>query len=406
MPTFRYVCDKSYLIQRSVPYQPGVTEVLFYSRAADLPLEVPHGCNPRDQNINKPTYKKVAESFKDRADRSFHLKNKGITILVKSVTIIEGPGRTVYLDADIPDHLGSVDGKHSYDIVTTLRDENPDQMISVRILEGLEKDLIPKVAEGLNTSVQVSDSTMAEFKGLFDGIHKVMKGRPYYPFIGFKENQVNTSVNVNTLINLLWVAHPTMHESDTSARSPVWVYARPQSVLQSGYYKEGSEVRRLMDQMIPVLPQLIDFYRYFNEVVPQSISKRSRKMRGQAHSNFDGSKPTDLAVRDFLTESSKVPFRNPEEKIKVTQMMPSYLMLLMSGLRAFLTYDEDDEQVVWKLHPSEVRTILEGCMNKVLKEILIQLKSDKGDHSTTTRQPALFNSVVMLMERALKASGY
>src|SRR4051812_25661286 len=108
MAIFKYKTDIETLQKRKVPKQPGVTEFSFYIMGKDMPAGVPSGANPREQNIDKPTYKKVTESFNDNDDQTFHLKNKGITTLAVSATVEEFPDGTAILTVEIPDELGNV----------------------------------------------------------------------------------------------------------------------------------------------------------------------------------------------------------------------------------------------------------------------------------------------------------
>ena len=58
---------------------------ILVSRAIDVPSGISKAPNPREQRIDKGIYKKVKESLETSTDLSFHLKNKGITILAHQV---------------------------------------------------------------------------------------------------------------------------------------------------------------------------------------------------------------------------------------------------------------------------------------------------------------------------------
>ena len=83
---------------------------LFVMNVKDLPLNISTDPNARTANINKQVYKVVEDSLLNRQDgaypNSFHLKNKGITIIAQSV---EQHGEKDYkVSLDI--HHGIVDG--------------------------------------------------------------------------------------------------------------------------------------------------------------------------------------------------------------------------------------------------------------------------------------------------------
>src|SRR4030043_316220 len=58
---------------------------ILVSRAIDVPEGISKTPNPREQRIDKGIYKKVRESLDSADDLSFHLKNKGITILAHQI---------------------------------------------------------------------------------------------------------------------------------------------------------------------------------------------------------------------------------------------------------------------------------------------------------------------------------
>src|SRR3989304_9244121 len=93
---------------------------ILVSRAIDVPSGISKAPNPREQRIDKGIYKKVKESLEDTNDLSFHLKNKGITILAHQVEYsADKKVATVYLaDGD-----GIADGGHTYEIILKTQSE-------------------------------------------------------------------------------------------------------------------------------------------------------------------------------------------------------------------------------------------------------------------------------------------
>src|SRR4030042_743243 len=94
------------------PY--NIEHHILVSRAIDVPSGIPKDPNPREQRIDYGIYRKVRESLEDADDLSFHLKNKGITILAHKVDY--SPDKrvaTVYLS----EGDGIADGAHTYEII-------------------------------------------------------------------------------------------------------------------------------------------------------------------------------------------------------------------------------------------------------------------------------------------------
>lgn len=354
-------------------------------------MSVPHGCNPRCQNIEKSLYKKVTDSFRDHRDLTFHLKNKGITILADSVQSTIN-GDQVILDVEIPDHLGNVDGHHTYTIVSTYQADNPDQMVGMRILANLPKHLIGRVAEGLNTSVQVTTATIADHSGFFDSVKNAIKHKDYAQWIGWKDNQENVSVKSKTVVSLMWVCNPLLFQDGGSAKLPNWIYTRGSAVFENGFYSaKNDELRRQMLKMVGVLPDLIDLYKYLNE---RAIGLIPSKKRVSTTKLLDatGERPSEKHVGHLCVMEAVPPFTDPSMKTKGGQVVfrEPYLLMILAGTRSLLRENRDTGLLEWTVAKDLLYKVIDSSIKDVLKGIVQQFKSDKGIHNATTKQPALW----------------
>lgn len=395
MQTFQYITDSDSYRVRDVPGHPGVREHLFYCKAQNVPIGVPAGCNPRFQNPDKPTYKKVTESFLDRGDMTFLLKNRGITVLATRVQEVR-EGKVCVLHVEVPDHLGDVDGHHTYTIISKYKQDNPHQMVHVRILESLPRELIPRVAEGLNTSVQVTTATMADHNGFFDLVKDAIKDKPYAGWISWKENQTNVSVTSKTLVSMMWVCNPLLLDSE-SAKLPSWIYTAGQRVFEGGFYSSKNEsIRSQMLKMVGVLPQIIDHYIYINEEAPKLIPK-ARKSRSKIQS-LSGDKPNEYNIGNLCHQQVTRPFHDPADRKKYPQLREAYLLIVLSGLRSLLQLNPTTDRVEWVVDNNTVRSIIDKRLKSLLKSMVTQLKQDRGNHNATPKQPSLWQLASKEME--------
>lgn len=168
----------------------------------EIPDDIPLGPNPREQDIDKTVYKKIARSLLNEygEPNAFFVKNKGITILAAAVER-RGTESDGHFDVffDSPKH-GIVDGGHTYRIITenreTLLDKSADpenglqQYVEVRVLTGSRLDgLVTDIAEGLNTSVQVQEATLANLAGHFEWVKRALAGSPMANMVAYKQNE-------------------------------------------------------------------------------------------------------------------------------------------------------------------------------------------------------------------------
>src|SRR3989304_9013422 len=110
---------------------------ILVSRAIDVPSGISKAPNPREQRIDKGIYKKVRESLEDSADLSFHLKNKGITILAHQVEYSTDKRiATIFFG----ENDGLADGRHTYEIMRAAQAEGtcPEgQYVKIEVITGV-----------------------------------------------------------------------------------------------------------------------------------------------------------------------------------------------------------------------------------------------------------------------------
>lgn len=408
MKEFLFLAEKGSMSVTQIPGLQGMREFRFYTWGASLPFGVPHGCNPRDQDIHKPVYERVAESYRDKDAMYFHLKNHGITVLSDGVAMEQAPQgyENIYIQlrVQIPDHLGNVDGHHSYEVVKANCASNPNQMVRVTILDKLPQHLISPVARGLNTAMQVSTASLGDQLGYFDIVKFYLQGKSYYPWIGWKDNTQNVTTNARTIMSLMWVCHPGLF-NDASEKHPNWILTRGTAVFEGGFLSEKKEpLRNQMLQMAQILPDLIEIYMRLNQAIPAMAPKRGRKSRSPLEA-ADG-RQSEANIGSLCIKTKTLPFQDPDfNKGKpVSRLRDQYLMLFMSGLRSMIRLNPTSGLMEWSVPIDRVNSIIDATAKPIFNGILKQFKYDKKDHNTTPKNPALWDAVVEKMTTALNST--
>jgi len=168
-------------------YPINVEHHILLCRANQLSEGIPTDPNPREQKTDKLLYKEVKESLLNDDELTFHLKNKGITIIADSVEFSRDKKKIeiVFNTGD-----GIVDGAHTYKIIQDNKVDCPDnQYVKLEILTGINKDMIESIAKGLNTAIQVQEMSLANLGHKFDWIKGILKGESYEESIAYKENK-------------------------------------------------------------------------------------------------------------------------------------------------------------------------------------------------------------------------
>lgn len=182
------------------PY--NIDHHILVSRAIDIPSGISKAPNPREQNIDRGIYKTVRASLDDESDPSFHLKNKGITILAQKVDY--GPDKkvaTIYLGEDD----GISDGAHTYEIILAAQAEEtcPEgQYVKFEVITGVPRDMRVEITGGLNTAVQVQTASLANLEGKFEWVKETLKGMPYADEIAYKQNE-DAAYDIREVLGIL-----------------------------------------------------------------------------------------------------------------------------------------------------------------------------------------------------------
>lgn len=191
---------------------------ILVSRAIDVPSGISKAPNPREQRIDKGIYKIVRQSLEDTSDLSFHLKNKGITILAHQVEYSgDKKTATVYLG----ENDGIADGGHTYEIILAAQSEGicPEgQHVKFEIITGVPREMSIDITGGLNTAVQVEDASLLNLEGSFDWVKKALERTPYGDKISYKQNQEG-EYDIREILGLLTLFNvnkfpPPQHPKD------------------------------------------------------------------------------------------------------------------------------------------------------------------------------------------------
>ncbi len=238
----------------------GMERHLFVVPVPELPKGIPLDPNARTPKTRKRVYQKVRESLfnRDCEPGTFHLKNKGITIIADRVKPLGGEKYEVSM---LNGTHGIVDGGHTYTLITEAQDDPDlpeDQYVNVEVRVGVPEMWIPEIAGGLNTSVQVEDMSLDNLAGHFHWIKEELKGEPYYKKIAWSENDPG-EFDARDLVALMTLFNVALHSNDEE-QDPVFAYERKSKAL-----KEYEEHPKSFENMRGMLKDILQFHDIIRE---------------------------------------------------------------------------------------------------------------------------------------------
>ncbi len=175
--------------------------------AKEFPSGISTSANARDPiGLNRRVYKDVRSSLdgETATPGTFDLMNKGITILARSVKLLDK--QKGLLEIVIDDSEGGiVDGAHTAKIIEEANEDGttPDeQHVEVYIRTGVTSELVSDIARGLNTGIQVAPQSIYNIAGVFDWLKEEIAEENYAERISWKESD-DEEYDVRDLIAIL-----------------------------------------------------------------------------------------------------------------------------------------------------------------------------------------------------------
>lgn len=239
----------------------GIERHLLTMRANEMPAGLPLDPNARTPNPNRRVYREVRDSLFNRSagePNTFHLKNKGITLIAHSVDKVGDNEYRVTVRRGVH---GIVDGGHTYTLISeALGDPDlpHDQFVNVEVRVSVPETWITEIAGGLNTSVQVQDMSLDNLAGRFNWLKKELRGQPYFDKIAWSENDKG-EMDARDIVSLLAAFNVELYPNDQDEH-PVHAYEKKSSALKE--FERKTETFQRMRPIIRDVFTLHDTIRY------------------------------------------------------------------------------------------------------------------------------------------------
>lgn len=233
---------------------------VFLMRCVDIPSGISDGPNARQPNLQKRTYQAVKNSLlgEDETEPgTFHLKNKGITIIAQKVTKVDGSTPKYIVEMDTGSH-GIVDGGHTYKLIVDNKDVVPEnQYVKVEIRVGIPTTWIPMISGGLNTAVQVQDMSLDNLSGKFHWLQNLLGSQKKN--IAWSENDENTFIDARDLTAIMCLFNVSLWPN-TDGKHPTEAYTSKARTLK--HYEEHQVKFENMSGIIKDILTLHDVISY------------------------------------------------------------------------------------------------------------------------------------------------
>ena len=211
------VSDVDYCKRIKDPFDPNLHHLETLLPFSEVNKLVSGNANVRKPKESSKPYKAMIETV-ERNPRSFHVKNRGITFICSAFDIsnnaggprqlnvhLEKDSETDFVDAEISDarKVGIADGGHTFAVISeTMQrldklkamDSWTEPYVRVRFLTSKAAYVMPEeMVEALNTSTQVKEHTMDEYRNEFQPLKDILSKSGFdISHISFRENDAGT----------------------------------------------------------------------------------------------------------------------------------------------------------------------------------------------------------------------
>lgn len=349
----------------------------------DIPSDIPMNTNPRMQNEKTKVAKKIQMSLTNHSERNFYLLNRGMLLSAKTIRYNNEENSVTILFEDINVH-GNVDGGHTYAIIKDFSDslEFGEQYVKIEVLTGIE-DMFEQLAAARNTSVQVSDQSIAELENRFELIKDAFRNERFYNEISYKQNDIKR-IDVGDILAILNLFNIDRYSNDSLTPMPINSYSSKKTC--SDYYIEEHKSNEKDQTLNP--------YYKMKSIMP-GIAKLYDEIETKMPKFYKGD---SSGVKKYGAITGIIPVKNGKPKYKskfyendMDYSTPNgFIYPILGAFRALVT--EKDGKYTWVSDPIEV---LEELGNNLVMST-IQMSRDLGNNPNATgRNSNLWQTLFM-----------
>jgi len=327
------------------------------------PYDFGLGPNPRQPVLTSPVSKKIGETLSE-SWRDFHLLNRGVVVVAKSVEYDNKSqrARLVLDEAEEEKRLfGILDGGNTNARINMWREvlEGEDEVrtreafvnmqILVPHLKGAEPtsemlDLLNDIKEARNTSVQVKSKSLADARRHFDSVKSVLQDEPYFEEISWHEGQ-GGSIDALQIVTLLMMYYPGFCTS-ADGGEPSNAYGHKERCLDA-FLEYAEKEPGELEKWIKILPKAVRLFDEMQVTFPEQYGGRFGRI-------------TEVQIYDERRyERGNKKYRKTPSKslflgVRMKYSYPvGWLYPLFAAFRVLAGPDKSGQEILWKREPVE-----------------------------------------------------
>ncbi|MDD4531171.1 MAG: AIPR family protein [Candidatus Pacebacteria bacterium] len=345
--------------------------------------------NPRNQKGSSTPSKAMQETLKDSPE-SFVFRNRGLTFVVHDVVWDNKTDNLemVFLINDSSDDQvnGLADGGHTYEVIKRFISETEESEqreikaeVRLDIITGFDnnQDEIAEIVESRNTSTQVKDETLLDYKKVFDPVKKAIENKEYAKYIAYYENEYidhndpdsgYRPIGIASVLSCLMCLDVDVYNEN---QHPTSAYSSKKKVIE--WFSNRAEKNPVdTANFCKILPQVLDLKDYIESQIPKIWNRVSARFGDQ------------IGVKKMKNEKNL-----DYSDYTVDYIIPGgFVYPILSAFRGLLIKDKNGYS--FKVNPKEIFDQMNSENGKTLIYKLINVENK--DPQKMGKNPALYDS--------------
>jgi hypothetical protein len=309
------------------------------------------------------------------------LKNQGIYLLVEDVQFTKssgGKGRVTLTFAD-PEIHGIVNGGHTYAAIreAITGDQTTESeldlidkaYVRIHLMQGLPRDKVSDIAEGLNKSKPVDNPSLLNLQGFFDDIKKVMTGHRGAGVISYHQGDSGDLYITDVL------TYMEMFNGAEFSRTkhPYTLYRNKASTLKLFETHVNLQPNPLASVVphVPEILELSDTLRALTPTAAKQLNFEYGRMKPGSKNERAGSQRNRGVILPFTGE--KVDYRVPN----------GWVLPMLAAFRANVDWKGSGKAFVWHV---PLTTLVPMVMQDLVSVCISQHKAGLPPEEVASRE--------------------
>lgn len=316
------------------------------------------GANPRKRpKVQSRVAKQIKESLlnRDQVQDAFHLAHLGITVIATGFEKVDGRDDAYKLrfkldQSDEPED-GIVNGLHTLAVIDDVLSDDVDvsasQYVTFTVVTGIADDerstIVPFIAKGRNTVLQVKNESIDNLMGRFDPLKAAIEPLPYKERIGWEES-AEGDYDVLDVLAVMTALNPILYPNDTATGGGEISHPIISADNKRGCLRRFEERDSAYIQLAGLLPDMLHLYDLIRSDARDRYNagggKRGGRLRIMASKKRkDGTAKDDALFFPFIRVG------NAYGQHGTWELVYPATFAILAAFRNFLT---QDEQGIWK----------------------------------------------------------